>query len=386
MDSAVSVMRAVGIGAAIVLIWGELSGLPGAGGQERAPWLTGPAMHKQLGMVVPSAFGSDTPLRRAIGGISRSWRIAVLLDRRVDPDQTLDLTLHHVSLEELLGRIAEDRGLGMTTLGPVVYLGLPETGARLRTLSLLLHQQVQRLPGDATRRLLAAEPMEWTDFSTPKELLRGLASGGQLKLVGLEQVPHDLWAAADLPPLDLVDRLLLVAVQFDLTLEIAPTGTLASLVPLPEHVAIVKEYPGGQKPEELAAKWAAIAPDAEIEVTGEKILVRGLVEDHERIGGARRPASRPASKAGKASPREARYTIVTRTGPLDRTIRDLATTLRVEVKFDRKALEAAGVSLSQSVSLNVEEATIAEIFRALLEPAGCTFRRRGNVIEILPAR
>ena len=51
-----------------------------------------------------------------------------------------------------------------------------------------------------------------------------LAQLGQrsgVEITGLEQVPHDLWAAADLPPISLVARLTLIAVQFDLTFKVA---------------------------------------------------------------------------------------------------------------------------------------------------------------------
>jgi len=355
-------------------------------GQPPDGWRTGPALAKQLATVVPNARWSDAPLRRVIHGLSYAGRLAILVDRRVDPDQRLDLTLHDASYEDILRQIGEDRGFGMTVLGPVIYLGPPDASTRLRTISLLLRQEARKLPAEAERKLLRAARMRWPDLAAPRELLRTLAQDEGIALAGLEQVPHDLWGGADLPPLSLIDRLLLIAVQFDLTLKLAPDGRGVTLVPIPEDVAIVKEYPGGRQAQQLAAKWAALAPDCEIQVAGERIIVRGLVEDHERITGAGRPLARPAP--GKVKPARAKktFTVNPTKGPLDRVLQELAKKLQLDLRIDRKALEDAGISPSVEVSFGVREATLDELLRAAVEPAGCTFRRTGKVVEVFPAR
>ena len=151
-------------------------------------------------------------------------------------------------------------------------------------------------------------------------------------------------------------------------------------------VAIVKEYPGGRQPQQLAEKWAALAPDCEIQVAGDKILVRGLVEDHERISGAGRPSGSVGPRKVKAQGREKRFTVNGAKGPLDHVLQQLAGKLQLEVRIDRKALEEAGISPNAEVSFSVREATLDELLQAALEPAGCTFRRQGSVVEVFPAR
>lgn len=366
---------------AVILGAGWSAAEPPPGG-----WLTGPGLHKQLATVLPNARWSDAPLRRVIHGLSYAGRLAILIDRRVDPDQRLDLALHEASYEDILRQIGEDRGFGMTVLGPVIYLGPPRVSTRLRTISLLVHQEARKQPAEAERKFLRAARMRWPDLAAPRELLRTLAQGEGIALAGLEQVPHDLWAGADLPPLSLVDRLLLVAVQFDLTLELAPDGSGATLAPAAEDVAIVKEYPGGRQPRQLADRWAALAPDSEVRVEGEKIVVRGLVEDHERIGGAGRPSPRTAPRKVKPARADKSFTVNPTKGPLDRLLQELANKLQLDLWIDRKALEDAGISPSVEVSFSVREATLDELLQAVLEPAGCTFRRRGSVVEVFPAR
>ncbi|MEE9603912.1 MAG: STN domain-containing protein, partial [Thermoguttaceae bacterium] len=73
--------------------------------------------------------------------------------------------------------------------------------------------------------------------------------------------------------------------------------------------------------------------------------------------------------------------------PLDNLLKALAQQLKLELQMDRKAIEAAGVSLDQNVSLKVEKkVTIDELFRAALKSTGLSYRRHGNVVEITPAQ
>lgn len=336
--------------------------------------------------MIPRAFWSAAPLRQVIATISRSQRIAVLLDRRVDPDQTIDLAQSNVTAEQLLRHIAQDRGLGMTLLGPVVYLGPAEAALRLRTIALMRQEEARDLPGNSAMIFQRAEPLVWDDFATPRQILSRLATSAGIEISGLEQIPHDLWAGASLPPLTLVERLTLIAIQFDLTFRIGADGRSVVLVPVPPDVAIERRYPGGADPQRLAAQWSELLPGREIRVVGHEILVRGLVEDHERIGAVPKRVERHSPQRGSPGRSLTRFTVSHAQGPLDQLLDELARKLQLEVEIDREALRAAGISPTQVVSFHVENATLEELFEAVLAPAGCTFRRKGNRIEVIPAR
>jgi hypothetical protein len=64
----------------------------------------------------------------------------------------------------------------------------------------------------------------------------------------------------------------------------------------------------------------------------------------------------------------------------------LAQRLDFDLKLDRKAIEAAGISLDQRVSTHVENVTLDELLRSLLQSTGLTFHHTGRVVEILPAK
>jgi hypothetical protein len=65
---------------------------------------------------------------------------------------------------------------------------------------------------------------------------------------------------------------------------------------------------------------------------------------------------------------------------------ELAEKLDLDVRVDKNALERAGISLTQEVSFRVRDATLDDVLEAVLSPAGCTFRRQGKIVEVLPAR
>ena len=244
---------------AIVLAWLCSSGLHAQAAPAPPAWLAGAALQERLAQPSAEVYWSGLPLRQALSRFSRAARVAILVDRRIDPGQKVDLSLSTMPLREALDQIAEHLDVGMSLPGALVYYGPAEVASRLWTLAELRREEARRLPASAGRKFLQAERLAWPDFATPRDLLTQLASQSGIELLGLEQVPHDLWAAADLPAIPLVDRLTLIAVQFDLTFRIADSGDRVTLVPVPDDVAIVRSYPAGREPEALAALRRALA-------------------------------------------------------------------------------------------------------------------------------
>lgn len=347
-------------------------------------WLDGAALQQRLEQPVSRSI-DGAPLRRTLYRLGREQQIGILLDRRVDPDQKLSLRVQEATLWGLFQQIAQEVHLGVTRLDGVCYFGPPSAAARLRTLAELRAQEVRGLGRSVSARFLRNGPLRWEDLATPREILEQLAAENQLKLVGLDQVPHDLWAAAELPPLSLVDRLTLLAVQFDLTFQVAATGDTVTLVPIPAEVVVTRSYPGARQATQLADRWGTMIPDAKIQVSGDRVVVTGLLEDHERISGKSQPSSRAKPAGGGAAAGQQRHTVRKAEGPLGSLIQGLAKGLDLEVRYDEEALRRAGISLQKPVQFSVTDATVDEVFAALLDQTGCRFRREGRVIYIEPA-
>jgi hypothetical protein len=320
---------------------------------DAADWATGSTLQRQLTTPVGVDW-SGNPLRQALRGLSRAQRVAILVDRRVDPEQLLEIRLEDVPLGKALRQIAHDRQLDVSLLGAVVYFGPPQAAARLRALAASRAEEVRRLSPAVARRFTQSKAMAWADFATPRDILQQLAVEASAELAGIEQVPHDLWAAADLPPLSLVDRITLVAIQFDLTFDVTGGGRQISLTPIPADFAAGRS-------------------------SGD-----GLPEGQEPVVPRRKPAGHVAKPATPGAKETQIDRLVIQEKPLGPVLEQLAAKLHIELRIDAKALQAAGISLDQRVSVQLSRATIDDAFRELLKATPLTYRRKGNVVEIVP--
>jgi hypothetical protein len=316
-----------------------------AGAQDRVSWATGAAFQRQLSEPVRILW-AENPLRPAIEGLSRAKKVAILIDRRVDPSQKIDISVKEAPLESALLAIARSRGLGVARLGSVVYLGPASAVERVGAIAAALEKSVRRLPPAMRRKWRQTERLGWEDLATPRGLLTELARESGLEIDGLVLVPHDLWAAADLPPMPLTERLTLIAVQFDLAPKIVASGQRVELAPFSEAI-------------------------------------------RRSAGSATRSSPKPTSVAKGGPPVTLEQTRIDRIAvvekPLVPVLRQLANRLGFELRIDEKAIEAANISLDQRVSVHIENATVDELLRQLLKSTRLTFHRRDRVVEIVPA-
>ncbi len=300
-----------------------------------------------------AVYWSGDPLRRAVTALCASHGVAVVVDRRVDPDRPVDVRTEEMSLGQVLRHVADAHSLGVTALGPVVYLGPPHAAAVLRGVARSRWDEVRALPPAAQERWLRAQRLRWDDLSEPRELVAQLIAQSGFRADGLDRIPHDLWAGAELPPLSLVERLTLLLIQFDLTFAISPDGQTITLAPLPE-----------------------------------KLLAEARQAAQKSPGG---PLDLPAPGRGKIAaskgrrPAEVRFTQKPTQGPVGVLLQQIADKLGLELRIDHQAIQAAGLSLDRSIALEVQEATLDELLEAVLSPAGLAFRRTGKVIEVGPA-
>lgn len=324
------------------------------------------------------------PLKSVLHDLAASGGFTVLLDRRVDPDRPVSLELHQVTIEEGLRRLTAGEKLGLSLFGPLVYVGPPEAAARLRTLAVLRGADVMQVPRNIRPVWLTAAPWSWPRFSAPRELMEQLARQAAIKLSGLDRVPHDLWPEAELPPLSVADRLTLLAAAFDLTYRLAADGRSAELVPIPRELKIERRYPAGTRPAELAERWRARVPAAQISVDGNQLVVHARIEEHEQL---KVPATaRPTVSPGSSDPELVRIArLEFKEVPLGQVIEGLARQLEMRVEMDRAGIERTGVSLDKPISLDLHNATIDQVWHAVVDPLGLRYERQGRVVHIRPS-
>jgi len=344
-------------------------------------WLTDGALQQALAQNVGITWSNIT-VRQALASLSKTQKLAVMLDRRVDPDQKIELAFDNVPLQEALERIASRLQIGVTGLGPVAYFGPKSITDRLRTVAALRSDEAGRLPTATRLRWTQAKPWKWDKLSAPRDLLADLGRESGVKIEGLDQIPADLWAAADLPPLTLPERLTLVLAQFDLTYELVADGNSLRLVPMPEKPVIDRSYAVSGAPQDVAAQLRQIKllAAAQIDVAGGKLIVRGRQEDQDVVNDVL--AGHTAHRTSVTEGRKV-YTLRVEL-PVGKLLDALEKQMGVEIQLDRAAISAEGISLETKVQVNVKEVSAEELLQAVLDPAGLKYVQHDNTFEIKP--
>jgi hypothetical protein len=363
-------------GAVIMVACGCLFLLPG--GLFAAPphWKRGAEFDRALHAHVRDALWSaGTPVRQALATLARTQETAVMLDRRVDPGSGIELSVHDVSVRDVVEQLAAQCGAAPAYLNGVIYVGPRSSTSQLAQVANERRAEAQQLPPPVAQRLTAERAWRWDDLAEPRALLAELAQEAGVTLEGAEQLPHDLWPALDLPALAWTDRLTLVLAGFGRTFTLADGGHTARLVPLPASASISRTYPVILSSSQRAA-IESVFPQATIDTKANQVELSGTEEEHARLQQLlqRQAAHKPPERAaGKTV-----LTLKVTSQPVDAILKTLERQLDVTFEF------AAGVEerLHTRVSFDVHEVPLRTLLDAALTPAGLSYRQQRDVIVV----
>src|SRR5262249_46244412 len=212
--------------------------------------------------------------------IEGARHVAILLDRRIDPTASLRADAGGEMLGDFLERLAAGSNSGAVLVGNSVYLGPAVAASKLRTLVALRTQALSvkgEIPGGRRAELMRATTVRWNDLDNPVDVLTRLAEQYQLKIEGLDLVPHDLWGGAVLPEASAAEAFSLVLSQFDLTFGWVEHGKGVRVEHLPERVEVERVHPPppGMSAAAALARWKEKLPDLDARVEKGKIVVTG---------------------------------------------------------------------------------------------------------------
>jgi hypothetical protein len=353
---------------------------PCASGQQPGVWKTGPQFQKQLDAPL-SLTWSERQLADGLRSLSQSVGVAIFLDRRIDPSQSLELTAPNEPLQLVLAKIGGQVKARVTSVGACVYLGPAQTADNLSTVAALRRGEVAALPAEAKQRLLRSQAWQWSELAEPRQLLADLARQASVTVQNPEQIPHDLWPAQSLPPLPWVDRLSLLLAGFGLTFEIGGQGTLVRLVPLPATAALEKTYSTRGDAADLALQLRRIVPQAAIRTETGKLHVSASQDDHDKI--ERLLAGQSVKTVKPVKPGtgggEKRYTLTVENQPAGAVLKTVAGALGKELKYDEALLE----KLNTNVSFTVKDVPLDELLKKTLQPLGLAYRLDEKALEVI---
>ena len=349
------------------------------------------ALERQL-----SGTWENLSLRAITTRVSTTQRVAVLLDRRLDPDIELAADAQNqTTLNCLRDLVAVQQG-NAVAIGNTIYLGPATACGRLRTLIELRRDELSdatnaaaKVPQRRMFDLNKRSTIRWDDLEPPREIVRKITQQFALKVEQLDLVPHDLWAGAALPQATASEALSLVLGQFDLTFEWLDRGNGIRIATTPERIVISKFHtpPRGSTVAQAVERWREAYPDAEIEADKGRIRFVGTIEQHEELDRSALPPKAAAknTKGGvdKADLRLKRFTLKVK-APVTSLMQAVEKTAGVQFEYDAAALRKAEVDLTQPVSVDVKDAPINDLLDAVFSPLGVKFEVAGKTVRLKP--
>lgn len=358
-------------------------------------FLTGQTLTDALSRQMGLAWQGQS-LRVGLQKLSESTEIAILLDRRIDPGQLCSLQVKNVSLRSLLGVIASEVGAEISVFDNLIYVGPSATAFRLRTLvelasdSLLPDRNATGVSGKTKRglELMAREDFAWDDLTTPRTLLLDIGSRYGLQIDSVEVVPHDLWAAADLPSASAAQVLMLVLAQFNLSFEWAEDRSRIRIVPVPDAPRLSRQFTiRAGAAAEMKSKLEALSPAVAYRVSSRRVAVEGTVEQIEQVERLLYPERfRPRNGEAPRGPKVVTFSFSVARAPLVAFMKTLEQQSGFTFDYDEDELKAADVRLDEPIELGAKALTAEELFQSMFEPNGVQFEIDGTTVRLSPKR
>ena len=297
------------------------------------------------------------------------------LDRRLDPGQSIELSVGNEPLDIGCQRIAARLNAGVSRVGAVVYFGPTYTTERLATVAALRRGECERWPASVQARA-AVRNARWDDLAEPRALIRATAADAGMEVSNLERaIPHDLWPSSELPPLPWADRLSLLLANFDLTFTVDLDQRRIELVPFPDAPRVEKLLTVKGVAAQVATDWADRFPQAEVRVAGGKLAVRARFEDLEIMERVAR-GERVERARVVAGPSE--FTLTVENQPASAILRHIAKQLKLNLEIAPDAVEP----LEKLVSVQADRLRLDDLLTAVLRDTGLRFERDEDRIRV----
>ncbi len=322
-------------------------------------------------------------LAAVLARIAATQHVEICLDRRVDPQQTIDVKIQDLPLADVLNKLTESRSLGWVELDNFIYVGPSDSARDLPTLTAIARNSLAKVSAKDRKPWLTESSVAWPRLSEPRAVLNEWLMSAGIELDNPEAIPHDLWNAKELPSMSLIDRVVLLLAGFDQTCQISNNGKSCKIVPIERPVLLTREYRPGNQMREFVQQLQDIA-GVSINRSGSNIAVTGRVEDHERIKQLLEGNTPPKKELPKPKGRRSAqvFSLRLENQPVGKVIAQLAAQLGLEVVWN-SALSAD--LQTKLVSCDVVDGDLPTLLGAILSPVGLAFELNEKRLEILPA-
>ena len=207
--------------------------LPLPASQESIEWRTGRDLDQGVKIGITGTW-AETPLRSLLSQISTRQRIALFIDRRVDPTVKVNLSARNLNWEQILHEAGRPHGCFFCRMENVYYFGPKEVCLKLPGVYEKLRAELLQRRDDLQVNWRVATETHWPRLSQPGELLRQLGATYGVEILAGDKIELDIWNEFDAPPIPLMLQVVLLTVGFDKSILISKTGRKLKVVNFPK--------------------------------------------------------------------------------------------------------------------------------------------------------
>jgi hypothetical protein len=316
---------------------------------------------------------TDVPIRDAAANIALVTQACIMVDRRVDSTQRVNVAATDTPLGEVLDSMAESLDLTAQPIGPVVYIGHESHAAQLSLALARSRIAAHEWRSAALRRRVKPN---WDQLSTPRQVVARLASDVGIEVRHAERIPHDLLESTTWPPMSTADALTLILCGFDLTWAIDDDRSI-TIVPIGQNRVVDFRYAFTVRHRDSMLAAAKELGTGVARQHGNAVWVRGTMAQHLHFATFARlvdPALPTAQPAPTAPVDNRRFTLRVQQQPTSAVLGHLSKQLKVTV--DANAM--GGDLPNTQISFAVEQATVDELLATIAEQANIAIRREEN--------
>lgn len=329
-----------------------------------------------------SASWQRQQLANVLDRLAASQQLTIWLDRRVDPQRSVDAQFHQDTLRNVFDRLTEDNSLGWSHLGEIIYLGPRESARELATLGELARQAIGRLSAKNRKRWLTPTEASWPRLAEPRKILSDWLVASEIPLKNADALPHDLWMAKQLPPVSLIDRVILLLVGFDATCKLSNDG--CQIVPIDRPVQMTHRYLFSPQLEQTLAELEH-EPEIKIVRSGRSVTLAARWEDHLRLRSTINGTTAPQRRTPSPRPQSARqvFSLRLENQPVGKVLDQIAGQLKLRVTWDPTLVRQTPDVRESLVSCEVSHVDAQTLLAEVLKPTGLGFELRGDELRIV---
>ena len=326
-----------------------------------------------------SASWQHAGIRSTLDRLSQTTGKPIWLDRRVDPELSVNLEANDRTIRDIVQQVASQHNLVAQPIANLIYVGTQEHAEQLREAI----ARGRRLAAAANRsrgELSTTTQREWQRLTTPVAVVRQMAGDALLEITSFDRIPHDLLPETTLPELSLADQLTLVLCGFDLGWKLNEGGAI-EIVDLPTTEPIDRRYEMSAGRRRAMLQATRDLPEGTWRRDGNSIRIRAAIGQHERFAFAAGLLKAPENIAdAPAAIEDRRFTLRLQNQPAGPVIEQIARQLSASVDATRVDANR----YNERVTVTADKATLDELLTAIGNQAQLTIRRTGNRWTVEP--